>query len=79
MRASAPTSWRPALCFAVATVAAQQAATAAPLTARGNEPGWQVEISDTTMAIRTLDAGTVTVTPAPPRRWRKASRPTGRR
>lgn len=55
--------------FAV-PVAAIMAATpqtvlAAPLTARGNEPGWQIEVTEAAMTLRTVDAGVVTVAPAP--------------
>lgn len=41
-------------------------AAAAPLTARGNEPGWQIEISDSTLSFNSLGGDTFTIEPAPP-------------
>jgi heat shock protein HslJ len=46
-------------------LAVPQAAIAAPLTARGNEPGWQAVISETEITFRPLDAAPVTITPVP--------------
>lgn len=42
-----------------------QTVIAATLTARGNEPGWQIEVTDAAMTFRTVDAGVVTVAPVP--------------
>lgn len=40
-------------------------AEAASLTARGNEPGWQIRISDTALSFNALGGETFTVKPAP--------------
>ncbi|MDX8533152.1 META domain-containing protein [Mesorhizobium sp. VK25A] len=40
-------------------------AAAASLTARGNEPGWQITISDTALSFNALGGETFTVQPAP--------------
>lgn len=40
-------------------------AEAANWTARGNEPGWQVEMSDTAITFSTMEGETVTVEPVP--------------
>jgi heat shock protein HslJ len=58
---------RPIAGFAILALllAASDAAMAATLTARGNEPGWQVAISDTQLTFRTADAAAVTIAPVP--------------
>lgn len=58
---------RSSACCAILALllATSQAAKAAPLTARGNEPGWQVTISETEMTFRPLGAAAVTIAPAP--------------
>lgn len=58
---------RPSLRCAILALllAAPQAVWAATLTARGNEPGWQVTVSETEMTFRPLGGGAVTIKPVP--------------
>ena len=50
--------------FAIALLMTSQAS-AANWTARGNEPGWHVEVTDQSIVFSTMDGPTVTVTPVP--------------
>lgn len=51
--------------FLVLSLAAANGVEAANLTARGNEPGWQIEISDKAITFRALDGETFTIEPVP--------------
>jgi len=58
----------PALLLSLAATSLVQAAGDAPaagLTARGNEPGWQIEISDKAISFRTMDGEAFTIEPVP--------------
>lgn len=47
------------------TLAAPGATQAATLTARGNEPGWRIEISDKDIVFHGQDGETFTIEPLP--------------
>lgn len=51
-----------ALCFCFNAMGTADAAT---LTARGNEPGWQVVVSDKAITFRTFEGETLTIEPVP--------------
>ena len=49
----------------VVGLVAAHSARATTLNARGNEPGWQLEMSETGIIVRTQDGETLSVEPAP--------------
>ncbi len=51
-------------CLAL-SLAAIDSGEAASLTARGNEPGWHIEVSDTSITFRAMDGETFTIEPLP--------------
>lgn len=54
-----------AVSFSAICLAAAPSVEAATLTARGNEPGWQIELSDEAITFRTLEGKILTIEPAP--------------
>ncbi len=57
--------WGTAICAAAMVLATAGQASAANWSARGNEPGWHVAVSDESIVFTTMDGAPVTIAPVP--------------